>query len=132
MQTRTMHTEVQVPNPKYELVPGMYASVEIPLHTAGNVLTLPVQAVQTTGDGKGTVLVVNSQNTDRTARRHYWACKRPREVEILSGLQEDELVVFGEQGQYKPGQLVAPKLVEPPSQRNRSASCHHLRYDIPI
>ena len=23
--TRTMHTELQVPNPKYEIVPGMYA-----------------------------------------------------------------------------------------------------------
>ena len=33
-QTRTMHTEVEVPNPKYELVPGMYASVKIPLHSA--------------------------------------------------------------------------------------------------
>ncbi len=30
LQTRTMHTEVQVPNSNYELVPGMYASVEIP------------------------------------------------------------------------------------------------------
>ena len=35
-ETRTMHTEVQVPNPKYELVPGMYATVQIPLHKAGN------------------------------------------------------------------------------------------------
>ena len=31
MQTRTMHTEVEVPNPSYELIPGMYASAEIPL-----------------------------------------------------------------------------------------------------
>src|SRR6202789_2234287 len=36
-QTRTMHTEVQVPNPKYLLVPGMYASVKIPLHSPSNV-----------------------------------------------------------------------------------------------
>ncbi len=32
-QTRTMHTEVDVRNPKYQLVPGMYATVQIPLHT---------------------------------------------------------------------------------------------------
>ena len=32
--TRTMHTEVDVPNPKFVLVPGMYASVKIPLHSA--------------------------------------------------------------------------------------------------
>ncbi len=41
MQTRTMHTEVQVPNPKLRMVPGMYASVQIPLHTAANVLSVP-------------------------------------------------------------------------------------------
>ena len=44
-----MHTELNVPNPKYELVPGMYASVKIPLHTAANVLTLPMQAVESRG-----------------------------------------------------------------------------------
>ncbi len=27
-QTRTMHTEIDVPNPKYELVPGMYATAK--------------------------------------------------------------------------------------------------------
>jgi multidrug efflux pump subunit AcrA (membrane-fusion protein) len=44
-QTRTMHTEVNVPNPKYELVPGMHATVQLPLHTVHNVLTVPLQAV---------------------------------------------------------------------------------------
>src|ERR1019366_392534 len=39
--TRTMHTEVDVSNPKFDLVPGMYASVKMPLHSAANVLTLP-------------------------------------------------------------------------------------------
>jgi len=62
MDTRTMHTEVDVPNPNYELVPGMYASVGIPLHHAAQVLTIPIQTVQTSGNGKGTVLVVNAAN----------------------------------------------------------------------
>jgi hypothetical protein len=35
------------------------------------------------------------------------------EVEITSGLQENEDVIFGSLGQYRPGQIVAPKLVEP-------------------
>ena len=61
--TRTMHTEVDVPNPKYELVPGMYASVKIPLHSVANVLTVPVQAVQSASEGKGTVLVVGPTAT---------------------------------------------------------------------
>ena len=57
-----MHTEVEVPNPKYELVPGMYASVQIPLHAVQNVLTVPVQAVQAPGEDQRNVLVVNSNN----------------------------------------------------------------------
>ena len=114
MQTRTMHTEVQVPNPKFELVPGMYASAQIPLHTAANVLSLPIQAVQPTGEGKGSVLVVNAEN--RLEKRDVTlGLQVATQVEILSGLQENELVVFGEQGQYRPGQVVSPHVIEAPS-----------------
>ncbi|MGB7285166.1 MAG: efflux RND transporter periplasmic adaptor subunit, partial [Candidatus Acidiferrum sp.] len=66
-QTRTMHTEVNVPNPKYLLVPGMYATVELPLRTVKGVLTLPTQAVQTSDPTHGSVLVVNSSS--RVERR---------------------------------------------------------------
>ena len=109
--TRTMHTEVDVPNPKYELVPGMYASVQIPLHTERNVLTVPVQAVEASGEGRGTVLVVNSAN--KIERRSVTlGLQTASEAEIVAGLQENELVVFGNQSQYKTGQSVSPKMVE--------------------
>jgi RND family efflux transporter MFP subunit len=113
LTTRTMHTEVTVPNPTYELVPGMYASVRIPLHTANGVLTIPMQAVEGTGNGEGTVLVV-----DRSNRIEKLSVKTGLEsatdVEITSGLAENELVVFGEQNQFKAGQLVSPKTIQPP------------------
>jgi RND family efflux transporter MFP subunit len=110
--TRTMHTEVDVPNPKYQLVPGMYASVKIPLHAAAKVLTIPVQAFQAGSEGKGVVLVVGSGN--KIERREVsTGLQSATEVEITSGLQENETVIFGSLGQYRPGQLVAPKLVEP-------------------
>jgi RND family efflux transporter MFP subunit len=112
MQTRTMHTEVDVPNPSYELVPGMYASVQIPVHKAGNALTVPVQAVQATGDGRGTVLVVNSNN--KIERRNVAVgIQTATDAEILSGLKESELVIFGAQGQYQTGEAVTPKVVKP-------------------
>jgi RND family efflux transporter MFP subunit len=110
-QTRTMHTEVQVPNPKYELVPGMYASVRIPLHTAQNVLAVPVQAVQSSGEGTGSVLVVdNNHKIDKQSVT--LGAQTATRVEIVSGLKENDLVVFGEQGQYQAGQVVAPKIVD--------------------
>jgi RND family efflux transporter MFP subunit len=110
--TRTMHTEVDVPNPKYELVPGMYASAKIPLHSASNVLIVPVQAVQAAGEGKGTVLVVDRSN--RIEKRTVTlGMQSATSDEILSGLQENETVIFGPQGQYQAQQIVSPKLVEP-------------------
>jgi RND family efflux transporter MFP subunit len=110
--TRTMHTEVDVPNPKYELVPGMYASVKIPLHADAKVLTVPIQAFQAGSDGKGIVLVVGPGN--RIEQREVAVgLQSATEVEITSGLQENEDVIFGSLGQYRPGQIVAPKLVEP-------------------
>jgi len=111
-QTRTMHTEVQVPNPSYALVPGMYASVKIPLHSAWNVLALPVQAVQAGSEGQGSVLVLDSNN--RIERQAVTTgLQSSSYVEILSGLKENQIVIFGEQGQYKTGELVNPKIVEP-------------------
>ena len=111
-QTRTMHTEVEVPNPNYQLVPGMYASVEIPLHQAAKVLAVPTQAVQPTEPGKGSVLLVNDSNQIER-RTVALGLQTASEIEILSGLKENERLIFGSQGQYQPGQRVAPKLMEP-------------------
>jgi RND family efflux transporter MFP subunit len=111
-QTRTMHTEVEVPNPNYQLVPGMYASVEIPLHKAAKVLAVPTQVVQPTESGKGTVLLVNDSN--QIERRSVsLGLQTASEVEIVSGLKENDRVIFGSQGQYQPGQRVAPRVMEP-------------------
>ena len=112
METRTMHTEVQVPNPTYELVPGMYAAVELPLQTASNVLSLPVQAVRNSGQGKGVALVVGDDG--RVERRDISiGLEGSSAVEILSGLKEGDMVIFGEQGQFRPGEMVKPQLIQP-------------------
>jgi RND family efflux transporter MFP subunit len=111
--TRTMHTEVQVPNPKYQIVPGMYATVDIPLQTEQNVLTVPLQAVQSPSQGHGTVLVVDG--TNHIERRDVaLGIENATAVEVLSGLSVNERVVFGEQEQFNPGELVTPTAVTPP------------------
>jgi RND family efflux transporter MFP subunit len=111
-QTRTMHTEVQVPNRAYQLVPGMYASVKIPLSSAANVLVVPIQALREGSEETGSVLVVDGSNhIERRAVKV--GLQSASYVEILSGLAENDLVIFGEQGQYKSGELVNPKIIEP-------------------
>ena len=111
-QTRTMYTEVDVPNPKYLIVPGMYASVQIPLHKAQNVLAVPSQVVQASGEDHGTVFAVNSENKIEK-RDVSLGLQTANYDETLSGLKEGELVLYGEQSQYKPGQAVVPQIVAP-------------------
>jgi hypothetical protein len=61
------------------------------------------------------VLVVNS--TNHLERREVKVgLQTATEAEILSGLNENETVVFGEQNQFTEGQLVSPKLVEEPAE----------------
>ncbi len=112
-QTRTMHTEVQVANANYLLVPGMYASVKIPLRSASNVLSVPVQAVESSGSGSGTVFLVNAAN--RVEQREVkLGIQTATAAEVLSGLQENDTVIFGEQNQFKVGELVSPQTVAVP------------------
>lgn len=111
-ETRTMHTEVDVENPKYEIVPGMYATVDLPIQTVHGALTLPVQAVQVSGEGRGHVLVVGSDNAVEQ-RDVTLGVQNATDVEIASGLTEGERVVFGDQSQYKPGEKIQPKIITP-------------------
>ena len=112
LETRTMHTEVQVANPNYEIVPGMYAYVELPTAQSVNVLTVPVQAVERAGAGTGTLLVVNDQDAIEP-RNVNLGMETANDVEIASGLHENELVILGDQSRYRPGEIVKPKLVSP-------------------
>jgi RND family efflux transporter MFP subunit len=110
--TRTMHTEIDVPNPKYALVAGMYATVQIPLRSVQNVLTVPVQAVQASGEDHGSVLVVNANNKIEK-RDVALGLQTATDAEIVGGLTDGEMVVYGEQSQYAAGELVQPQIVQP-------------------
>lgn len=109
MATRTMHTEVDVPNPTGELVPGMYASASLLLNDERNALTVPVQALTRTED-RVTVLLIDKQNKleERPVKT---GIEAPDQVEILSGLQEGDLVVVGNRSQLQPGMAVQPRII---------------------
>ncbi|MGH9357924.1 MAG: efflux RND transporter periplasmic adaptor subunit [Terriglobia bacterium] len=110
LETRTMHTEVEVPNPQYVLVPGMYAYVQVPVKSAANALALPIQAVSTGQPGVGTVLALNgrSQIEKRQVRI---GLETASEVQLLAGVQQGEEVVFGGQGRFHEGEIVKPRLI---------------------
>src|SRR5208282_4425949 len=110
--TRTMITEIEVPNPNLDLVPGMYATARLKVRARTNALTIPTEAVSgEEGSGKGDVLVVN-RNDELEERPVRLGVETPNRYEVTSGLQEGDLVVVAGRSQLKAGQKVEPKLVD--------------------
>jgi RND family efflux transporter MFP subunit len=108
-ETRTMHVEVDVPNPKLTLAPGMYASATLTLDDRKQALSIPVEAAPEGKEGESTVLVLDKQHKIQE-RRIRTGIRTPTQVEVTSGLEEGDLVLLGGQGQVQPGQLAEPKL----------------------
>jgi RND family efflux transporter MFP subunit len=109
LDTRTMETEVDVPNPTLELVPGMYAYASIRTDDARGAVLAPVQAVDRKDD-KTTVLVVGGDGRIES-RAITVGLESPDRVEVRSGLSAGDLVVIGSRAQLKAGDAVTPKVV---------------------
>jgi RND family efflux transporter MFP subunit len=107
--TRKMTTEIEVPNPDLTLVPGMYATVVLKVEKRPNALVVPIEAVA--GGATPTVFVVNHNNQveERTVEL---GLETPDKYEILSGLNEGDLVVVGNRSGFEAGQKVEPKLIQ--------------------
>jgi len=107
--TRTMHTEVDVPNKNGRIVEGMYAEVDLTLTKKDSVLAIPIQAVTRNG-AQASVLVVNPQ--DRIEERQVrLGLEGANQVEVVSGLSPNERVIVGSRSEFRPGDLVTPKLM---------------------
>ncbi|MGB0032544.1 MAG: efflux RND transporter periplasmic adaptor subunit [Candidatus Sulfotelmatobacter sp.] len=107
--TRTMHTEVDVPNPQRVLLPGLYANAELLLDRKNDVPTVPVQALNHEGD-KTTVFVVN-RDGELEDRAVQVGLQTASDAEITSGLSEGEQVVMSDRSGLKPGEKVHPQAV---------------------
>jgi len=105
--TRTMHTEVDVPNPERVMMPGLYAEAEVGLDQKDNVPTVPLQAVSHQGN-KTTVFVVN-RDGEVEERTVELGLQTTTDAEVLSGLSEGEQVVVSDRSGLKPGQRVHPQ-----------------------
>ena len=102
--TRTMLTEIDVPNADLSLSPGMYAETTIQLQQKSDTLTLPAQAVVQNGD-QFYVLVVDS--TNHVVKQNVTiGIQTSNRMEILSGLKGGEQVIASGQTNYQPGDVV--------------------------
>jgi len=107
--TRTMHTEVDVPNPDRVLIPGLYAEAQLFLDQKENVLTVPLQAVSQ--EGNRTTIYVANRESQIESRPVQLGLETTSDAEILSGVREGEQVVVSDRSGLKPGQRVHPQAV---------------------
>lgn len=112
LDTRTMNTEIDVPNPDLQLVPGMYAEATITLNQRKKVLTIPIEGVDHHNNDAQVFVVRPSglieQQTIRTG------IETPSTVEVLSGLKAGDQIVISGRGQLRPGEKVQAKQIQLP------------------
>ncbi|MFN3322237.1 MAG: efflux RND transporter periplasmic adaptor subunit [Bryobacteraceae bacterium] len=108
--TRTMETEIDVPNPELVMLPGMYADAVLNLEAKEAALSVPIQAVSGDEDSR-TVLVVG-QDGRVEERQVRLGIETPSKYEVLSGLKENEQVILGSRGSVKVGERVEPVIVK--------------------
>lgn len=108
VSTRTMEVEIDVPNQDRTLIPGMYAAAEVIVEERKGAVTVPVTAVSRAESG-ATAMCIGADG--RLARRDVkLGLETPDHVEVVSGVNEGELVVVGGGAQLSPGQSVKPRV----------------------
>jgi RND family efflux transporter MFP subunit len=108
--TRTMKTEVDVPNPSLVLVPGMYAEVDLVTEQRKHVLSVPVEAIEGSG-GSAHVYIVQPSGTIQIVPVRL-GMETAQQVEVRSGdLKDGDSVVVGPRSGLKEGSQVQSRVI---------------------
>ena len=110
MSTRTMDTEIDVPNPGLILVPGMYAEVNLQIEGRSNALAVPLDAVDGAGDAARAWTVDNAGAVRIVPIKT--GIQTPQKVEIRSGLAENDEVIVGRHAGLRDGEKVQPSILK--------------------
>jgi len=113
-QTRNIKIEATVPNPKHELLPGMFTTVDVETGQVEHYLTLPQTAVTYNPYGETVYLVSQAAKGEKgkpqlTAHETFVTTGSTRgdQVAILSGVKAGDIVVTSGQLKLKNGSRVA-------------------------
>ncbi len=101
--TRTMLTEVDVPNPTLALAPGMYAEVTFDLQRKADAVIVPAAAV-VQGDRPSVLIVDASGQVER--RNVTLGITSANRREIAAGIEPGDQVIVGGQAPVQPGSRV--------------------------
>lgn len=104
--TRTLLTELRVPNPDGRMLPGMYGQVRFHLESAEAPLVVPVNALLIGGEGPR-VAVVDPGDVVRI-RKVKLGRDLGKQIEILDGLADNDRVVANPRDNLEDGVKVKP------------------------
>jgi RND family efflux transporter MFP subunit len=117
--TRTLLTEVDVPNKDGRLLPGGYAQVHLKVAGSGSRLRVPINALLFRAEG------VRAAVVDESGRVHLRAVEIGRDygtsVELVSGLTAGEWIVLNPADALEDNQLVHVQKITPPADKPAKA-----------
>jgi RND family efflux transporter MFP subunit len=113
LSTRTLNTEVDVPNKGGQLLPGGFAQVHLQVKATGQRLQVPVNSLLFRQEGLRAI-VVDANNTARlrplVIGRDYGTT-----LEVLGGLKADDWIVLNPPDSLEDGQAVHVKQIANPT-----------------
>jgi len=109
--SRTLQVEVQIPNDKGELLPGMFVQLRFKLTPAQPPLLVPSNAPIIRADGNQ-LAVVDAENKIRLQKVKFGR-DFGSQIEIVSGIEDGALVVANPSDALYEGQVVEPLKPEP-------------------
>jgi membrane fusion protein (multidrug efflux system) len=89
-ETRSYKGLIMVNNPKLQLRPGMYVKGEIVIASANNTIVVPKEIITSKQRGNSIFVVDKGIAYERIVE---FGLENPREVQIVSGLKQDERMV---------------------------------------
>jgi multidrug efflux pump subunit AcrA (membrane-fusion protein) len=107
-ETRNMRTEIDLPNPKERLYPGMYATVSLEMNRHPDALTLPATAVGSDGDGSFVDTITDNRITRLAIKTGLADNGR---IEVTAGLSGETQVVAAIKSAPPPGTAVQPSKI---------------------
>jgi RND family efflux transporter MFP subunit len=112
-ETRSMETEIDVPNKDLSIAPGMYANTLLQLAHASNVVTIPVEALVLNGEQE-TVYVLDGNNHVHI-RNVTVGLQGSKLAEITKGLSPGDKVIVGGQDKYQEDEAVSGLAISTPA-----------------
>ncbi len=102
--SRTLRSEIDIPNESGVLRPGMYANVELTVAEKQDALTLPKAAVVMLDGQAYCMVVTDAGKVTKTAIKV--GIRSATEVDIVSGLVGGENVIIANAAAFQDGQIV--------------------------